>query len=117
MSIGSPGADGSRGDSSPATSAAAGLREGIVTELEAAFGSSWYEEGNSVDRAVASLCRLRRAAAGDRAQAQAGDDTVREALAQASPEALVWVASRMVSYLDEHDFVAGAHRAEAVPPG
>jgi hypothetical protein len=42
---------------------------------------------------------------------------VREALAQASPDALVWVASRMVSYLDEHDFVAGAHRAEVVPPG
>ena len=117
MSIGSPGADGSRGDSSPATAAAAELREGIVTELEAALGSSWYEEGNSIDRAVASLCRLRRAAAGDRAHVLAGDDTVREALAQASPDALVWVASRMVSYLDEHDFVAGAHRAEAVPPG
>lgn len=117
MPIGWPEPNENRGDASPATSAAAGLREGIVTELEAAFGSSWYEEGNSVDRAVASLCRLRRAAAGDRAGAKGGDDIVREALAQASPDALVWVASRMVSYLDEHDFVAGAHRAEAVPPG
>jgi hypothetical protein len=117
MPIGWPEANENRGDASPATSAAAELRESIVTELEAAFGSSWYEEGNSVDRAVASLCRLRRAAAGDRARAEGGDDIVREALAQVSPESLVWVASRMVSYLDEHDFVAGAHRTEAVPPG
>jgi hypothetical protein len=116
MIIGRPVADGSRGDSSPATTAAAELRESLVTELEGALESSWYEEGNAVDRAVASLCRLRRAAAGDRAHPQAGDHSVREALAQISPDALVWVASRMVSYMDEHGFIEVAGGPEAVPP-
>jgi len=108
MSTGWLGANESRGDGSPATSAAAELREGVLQALEAANGSSWYEEENTVDRAVAALCRLRRAAAGDRAGAEEGDAVVRDALAQASPDALVWVASRMVSYLDEHDFVEAA---------
>lgn len=117
MTTGWSGANESRGDTSPATSAAAELGEGIVAALEAASGSSWYEEGNTVDPAVASLCRLRRAAAGDRARVEGGDDTVREALAQASPDALVWVASRMVSYLDEHGFLEVVDGTEAVPPG
>lgn len=116
MTMGWLGANESR-DSGPATAAAAELREGIVTAIEAANGSSWYEEGNTIDRAVASLCRLRRAAAGDRARAEGGDDIVREALAQASPDALVWVASRMVSYLDEHGFVEVVGSSDAVPPG
>ena len=117
MTTGWPGANENRGDTSPATSAAAELHEGIATALEAAYGSSWYEEGNTVDLAVASLCRLRRAAAGDQARAEAGDNIVREALAQTSPEALVWVASRMVSYLDEHEFVEVARGAGDAPLG
>ena len=41
------------------------------------------------------------AAAADR---EHGDEAVRYVLAQASPEALVWFASRAVSYLDESGF-------------
>ena len=108
MSMGWLGGNETRGGGSPATATAAELREHVVPALEAANGSSWYEEENTVDRAVASLCRLRRAAAGDRAGVEQGDAVVRDALAQASPDALVWVASRMVSYLDEHDFVEAA---------
>jgi hypothetical protein len=108
MTVGWLGSNEGRGDPSPATGAAEELHEGIVTALEMANGSSWYEEGNAIDRAVASLCRLRRAASGDRAHAEGGDDAVREALAQADPEAVVWAASRMISYLDENGFVEAA---------
>jgi hypothetical protein len=33
-----------------------------------------------------------------------GDDAVRNVLALASPEAVVWIASRAVSYMDETGF-------------
>jgi hypothetical protein len=33
-----------------------------------------------------------------------GDDSVRIALAQASPEAVAWIASRAISYMDETGF-------------
>ena len=112
MPLGWLGSNPNRGDPSPATGAAEELRDNVVTALEAADGSSWYEEGNSIDRAVVSLCRLRRAAAGDSARIEGGDAAVRDALARTSPAALVWAASRMVSYLDENGFVESANWAE-----
>lgn len=108
MRVGWLGANENRGDPSPAAGAAEELRDTTVTALEAADGSSWYEEGNSIDRAVVSLCRLRRAAAGSSARVEGGDAAVREALARTNPAALVWAASRMVSYLDENGFVETA---------
>jgi len=73
--------------------------------LERAADVEWYEvHGNDVDRAALTLCRLRRAVAARGGGPQHGDKAVRDVLAQASPEALVWFASRTVSYLDESGF-------------
>ena len=73
--------------------------------LEGANGVDWYHEsGSAVDRAALTLCRLRRAGAGFRGGPEHGDEAVRRALAQASPEALVWIASRAISYMDETGF-------------
>lgn len=73
--------------------------------LERATNVQWYElPGSDIDRAALALCRLRRAVAGSGGGPQHGDAAVRDVLAQASPEALVWFASRTVSYLDEHGF-------------
>jgi hypothetical protein len=79
---------------------------GRAPELVAgASGASWYTEpGNRVDAAVVALCLLRRAASGDRASIEGGDAAVREALADADPEALVWLVSRLISYMDEQGF-------------
>jgi hypothetical protein len=71
----------------------------------------WYRQyGTDVDRAAATLCLLRRARAGERGGPEGGDDAVRAVLASASPEAVRWLASRAVSYLDETGF------PEAVEP-
>jgi len=73
--------------------------------VRAASGSSWYTEpGNPVDVAVVALCLLRRAASGDRASIEGGDAAVREALADTEPEQLVWLVSRLISYMDEQGF-------------
>ena len=73
--------------------------------VEAASGASWYTEpGNQVDVAVVALCMLRRAASGDRASIQGGDAAVREALADAELEPLIWLVSRLISYMDEQGF-------------
>jgi len=73
--------------------------------VDAAGGTGWYREpGNQVDVAVAALCLLRRAAGGDRASMEGGDAAVREVLEQARPDAVVWLASRAISYMDEHGF-------------
>jgi hypothetical protein len=65
----------------------------------------WYEaHGTDVDLAALTLCRLRRAKAGLGGGPRYGDDAVRLALEQASPEAVVWLASRTISYLDETGF-------------
>lgn len=73
--------------------------------LEQAAGVQWYElHGNDVDRAALTLCRLRRTMAGRGGSPEHGDEAVRRVLAEASPEALVWFASRTVSYLDETGF-------------
>jgi hypothetical protein len=79
--------------------------------LEAAVGVEWYEEnGTTVDGAALALCRLRRAEAGLGGGPAHGDAAVRRVLEGARPEAVVWLASRAISYLDESGF------AEAVEP-
>jgi hypothetical protein len=73
--------------------------------VDAAAGTGWYTEpGNAADVAVVALCLLRRAASGDRARIEGGDEAVRDALQQAQPEAVLWLASRVISYMDEHGF-------------
>lgn len=70
----------------------------IVPLVNAAANASWYEdEDNDIDRAAAALCELRR-------DAPAGDEAVRDVLAHADRGALVWLASRTISYMDEHGF-------------
>jgi hypothetical protein len=73
--------------------------------IEQAIGVHWYGTvGNDVDRAVLELCRLRRAGAGVGGGVERGDDAVRRVLEDASPAALVWIASRVISYMDENGF-------------
>ena len=73
--------------------------------LEGVDGVDWYHErGSAVDRAAFVLCRLRRARAGLHGGPEHGDEAVRAALAEASPEAVLWLASRAVSYMDETGF-------------
>jgi hypothetical protein len=81
------------------------LAERAPELVDAGSGTGWYSEpGNRVDVAVVALCLLRRAASGDRARIEGGDEAVRDALAQAQPEAVLWLASRVISYMDEHGF-------------
>jgi hypothetical protein len=73
--------------------------------LDRAVGVEWYSQhGTDVDRAALALCRLRRARAGEKGLPQAGDNAVRAVLAEARPEAVLWLASRAISYLDESGF-------------
>jgi len=73
--------------------------------VEQAVGVTWYREpGNAVDRATLALCRLRRARAGEKGFPEAGDEAVRFALEDASAPALVWLASRAISYMDESGY-------------
>ena len=87
------------------------LAENVVSRIDEAVGVGWYlEHGGGADLAALTLCRLRRARAGERGGPEAGDESVREALSGASPEALLWIASRAISYMDENGF------PEAVEP-
>lgn len=87
------------------------LADRAAAALAQADGVDWYEEnGTPVDEAAFALCRLRRAAAGLAGGPQQGDAAVRRVLEDASPETVVWLASRTVSYLDETGF------PEAVEP-
>ena len=74
--------------------------------------SSWYDApGSAIDLAVARLCLLRRARSGEGFSASAGDDAVRRVLAAADAEAVIWLTSRVISYMDEQgfpDWVPGA---------
>jgi hypothetical protein len=98
-------------ETTPATEDAVLLAGAAVELVDAAASASWYTEpGNAADVAVATLCRLRRAAAGVGGMPEAGDDAVRAVLETADPAALLWVASRLVSYADETAF------ADLVPP-
>jgi hypothetical protein len=80
------------------------LADRVVPLLDVATGATWYEEGNPVDDAVVTLCRLRRAAAGGRGSTEAGDAAVRDALGRAAPGAVVWALSRAISYMDEQGY-------------
>lgn len=88
---------------------AATLAARASAAIDDALGSEWYaEHGNKADRAAYTLCLLRRARAGQWRSSSAGDDAVRKALEEASPEAVVWLASRAVSYMDENGFPESA---------
>jgi hypothetical protein len=90
---------------------AARLSDDAGRLLDRAVGVDWYEQpGSDVDRVALTLCRLRRASAGEKGGPRHGDEAVRQALTQASTSALVWLASRAVSYMDESGF------PEAVSP-
>jgi hypothetical protein len=79
--------------------------------IDDAADSGWYaEHGNKADRAAFVLCRLRRARSGQWKSSEAGDDAVRAALGEASPEAVVWLASRAISYMDENGFPEAVER-------
>jgi hypothetical protein len=87
------------------------LFDDAIPRVERALGVEWYERlGNEADVAAVTLCRLRRARAGERGSPHHGDEAVRYALDAASPEALIWIASRAISYMDEDGF------PEAVEP-
>jgi hypothetical protein len=79
--------------------------------VERALGIQWYELiGNDADVAALALCRLRRSRAGMHGGPEHGDAAVREALANVSPEALAWITSRAISYLDENGFPEAVER-------
>lgn len=90
---------------------AGALEERALPLLNRSVGVEWYRQhGTDIDQATATLCLLRRARAGERGTPQAGDDAVRAVLALASPQAVLWLASRAISYMDETGF------PEAVEP-
>lgn len=87
------------------------LAERASAALGRADGVDWYEEnGTAIDEAAFALTRLRRAQAGLRGGPRHGDEAVRRVLEQARPEAVLWLASRAVSYMDETGY------PEAVEP-
>jgi hypothetical protein len=92
------------------------LIDDIAPLIERVQGSSWYEApGSDVDLAMARLCLLRRAKAGAQGTMESGDDAVRLMLTGVEPDALVWMLSRALSYMDEQgfpDFVPGARLEE-----
>lgn len=102
-----PGKSG-RGESADfvlATEDAARLTAELGPLLESAVGVTWYRAGGTeVDRAAWELCRLRRAYAGIKGGIEHGDEAVRAVLSQATPEAVAWIASRAISYMDESGF-------------
>jgi hypothetical protein len=73
--------------------------------MERALGVSWYEDdSNAVDVAVLALCRIRRAGAGAGNSSEAGDTAVRDVLGLVDTGTVLWIASRAISYMDEHGF-------------
>ena len=87
------------------------LSERAAAALERADGVDWYDEnGTAIDEAAFALARLRRAQAGLRGGPRFGDEAVRRVLEAAPPEAVLWLASRAVSYMDESGY------PEAVEP-
>jgi hypothetical protein len=92
-------------DSFAAAEDAGRYRDEAGSQLDKAVGIGWYEQpGSEADLAALALCRLRRARAGEKGGPEYGDEAVRAALTEASPDALVWIASRAISYMDEHGF-------------
>jgi hypothetical protein len=99
-----------RGDRAPSPSDVVASEDAVrhasraISEIAAASGREWHEPGNATDRAALTLCRLRRARAGELGGIRHGDEAVREALRGADPVALAWLASRAVAYMDEQGF-------------
>jgi hypothetical protein len=88
-----------------ATDQAVSLEGEAARLVVASVGVSWYTEpGNEADAAVVALCRLRRASSGEARASEGGDRAVRRVLEKVDTEALVWVASRAISYMDEQGF-------------
>ena len=87
------------------------LSERALDALGRADGVDWYQEnGTAIDEAAFALARLRRAQSGLKGGTLHGDDAVRRVLAAASPESVLWLASRGISYMDESGY------PEAVEP-
>jgi hypothetical protein len=94
-----------------AAEAASRIADEAPLLLDRAAGVGWYEQpGSDVDFAAYMLCRLRRARAGEKGGHVHGDQAVRAALLQADPEALVWLSSRAISYMDETGFPEAVER-------
>lgn len=101
-----------------ATDDAARLEDEVVALVERAVGVQWYDvAGNDADRAAVALCRLRRTRAGLRGGPAHGDTAVREAFGAMSPEALAWIASRAISYMDENGYPEALERFLAPTDG
>ena len=84
---------------------AARLVESAGRTLEDAIDVEWYRQhGTEVDRAALTLCRIRRAVAGQKGAPEHGDEAVRYVLDNASHDAVIWIASRAISYMDENGF-------------
>lgn len=101
-----PGADNPRKtEFYVAADDASWLVESAAPVLEGSLDVQWYEQhGTEVDRAALLLCRIRRTVAGLRGGPEHGDEAVRYVLDSVSPEAVLWIASRAISYMDENGF-------------
>jgi hypothetical protein len=87
------------------------LAHDVGPVLERAQGTGWYDSvASDVDLAALLLCRLRRARAGVGGAMEHGDAAVRAVLSETSPEALVWLASRTISYMDESGYPESVER-------
>lgn len=105
MNIPGPGSDSPETRSFVAAEDVGRYGDEAAAQLEEVVGIQWYERpGSQVDRVAVSLCRLRRARAGERGGPSYGDEAVRAVLGEASPQAVVWLASRAISYMDESGF-------------
>jgi hypothetical protein len=99
-----------RGDRAPAPSDVIASEDVVhharraVAEIDDAAGKDWDEPGNAADRAALTLCRLRRARAGELGGIRHGDEAVRDALRGADAAALAWLASRAIAHMDERGF-------------
>ena len=81
------------------------LAQRAADALARVEGVDWYtENGTAVDEAALALTRLRRAQSGLQGGPAHGDAAVRRALGTAPPGAVVWLASRAISYMDESGF-------------
>jgi len=96
--------DRNKADYFVASEDAGQLRIAAGQLVEQAVGVEWYAIGNDADRAAVGLCRLRRAGAGVGGGISHGDEAVRAVLEGVSPSALVWIASRAISYMDENGY-------------
>jgi hypothetical protein len=97
--------DRNKADYFVASEDAGQLRASLGPLVEQAVGVEWYGTwANDADRAALGLCRLRRAGAGVGGGISHGDEAVRAVLEGVSPSALVWIASRAISYMDENGY-------------